>query len=138
MDRLRALGVNLLGTRNRATADLVTEVPPPLAADALGYSHQVAFKHAEAASGPWTRYVGRPLEVGFPNAFGVHTSRTKAPDRVPRQSPERRLRFLLHRRGAGVTSEVWTATMSTTWDTPMTRGPASTNPPPASLPSAQT
>lgn len=58
MNRLRDLGVNLLGARNRAIADLVTEVPPPVVADALGYSHQVTTKHADAAAGAWTRYVG--------------------------------------------------------------------------------
>jgi hypothetical protein len=58
-NRLRALGVNLLGARNRALADLVTEVPPPVIADALGYSHQVTFKHAAHAAEPWVRYAGR-------------------------------------------------------------------------------
>ncbi len=52
IDRLRDLGVNLLGARNRAIGELVTEVPPPLVADALGYNHQVAFKHADAAAEP--------------------------------------------------------------------------------------
>ncbi|MPV88377.1 recombinase XerD [Georgenia ruanii] len=59
MHRLRDLGVNLLGARNRALADLVTEVPPPVVADALGYSHQVAFKHAQEAAESWARYAGR-------------------------------------------------------------------------------
>lgn len=59
MNRLRDLGVNLRGARNRTLADLVTEVPPPVVADALGYSHQVVFKHAEAAAEPWARYAGR-------------------------------------------------------------------------------
>jgi hypothetical protein len=58
MNRVRALGVDLLGARNRAIADLVTEVPPALVADALGYSHQVAFKHAAGAAEPWSRYAG--------------------------------------------------------------------------------
>ncbi len=44
MMRLRKLGVNLLGARNRAIGELVLEVPPPLVADALGYSHQVALQ----------------------------------------------------------------------------------------------
>lgn len=59
MIRLRHLGVNLLGARNRALTDLVTEVPPPVVADALGYHHQVIEKHATAAAEPWARYVGR-------------------------------------------------------------------------------
>lgn len=46
MDRLRDLGVNLLGARNRAIGELVLECPPPLVAGALGYSTQVAFLHA--------------------------------------------------------------------------------------------
>ena len=52
MVRLRELGVNLLGARNRAFAELVTEIPPSLVADALGYSRKVAFKHAQAAGDP--------------------------------------------------------------------------------------
>ena len=59
MDRLRDLGINLRGARNRALADLVTEVPPPLVADALGYSHQIVLKHAQAAAEPWARYAGQ-------------------------------------------------------------------------------
>jgi hypothetical protein len=59
MDRLRDLGVNLLGARNRAIGELVLECPPSLVADALGYSHQVAFLHAEKAAEPWARYAGR-------------------------------------------------------------------------------
>ena len=58
MIRLRHLGVNLLGARNRALADLVTEVPPPVVADALGYNHHVIEKHANAAAETWARYVG--------------------------------------------------------------------------------
>lgn len=61
MDRLRDLGVNLLGARNRAIGELVLECPPTLVADALGYSHQVAFLHADKAAEPWARYAGRAL-----------------------------------------------------------------------------
>ncbi|WP_136611647.1 recombinase XerD [Sinomonas albida] len=56
MDRLRSLGIQLTGARNRALDDLVTQMPPPLVADALGYSYQVAFLHANAAAEPWARY----------------------------------------------------------------------------------
>jgi hypothetical protein len=66
MLRLRVLGINLLGARNRAISDLVTEVPPPLVADALGYSHQIAFKHAAAAAQPWARYAGRKTRQVLP------------------------------------------------------------------------
>ena len=59
MDRLRDLGINLLAARNRALGELVLEVPPPLVADVLGYSHQVAFKHADGAAEPRARYAGQ-------------------------------------------------------------------------------
>lgn len=63
MDRLRDLGVNLLGARNRAIGELVLECPPSLVADALGYSYQVAFLHADKAAEPWARYAGRSLKA---------------------------------------------------------------------------
>ncbi|MEE2062249.1 hypothetical protein [Rhodococcus artemisiae] len=56
MDRIRNLGVDLLGARNAALRALVTEVPPPLVAEMLGYSHQVAHKHTELAADPYARY----------------------------------------------------------------------------------
>ena len=59
MDRLRALGVNLLGARNSALGELVLQCPPSLVADALGYSHHVAFLHAEKSAEPWARYASR-------------------------------------------------------------------------------
>jgi hypothetical protein len=59
MDRLRGLGVNLLGARNRAIGELVLESPPSLVAEALGYSTQVAFRHADKAAEPWARHAGR-------------------------------------------------------------------------------
>ena len=57
MFRLRELGINLLGARNAALQKLVAEVPPPLVAELLGYSYQVAHRHAEIAAQPWSRYV---------------------------------------------------------------------------------
>jgi len=62
MNRLRGLGVNLLGARNRAISELVLECPPSLVAHALGYSTQVAFLHADKAAEPWARYAGRSLK----------------------------------------------------------------------------
>jgi hypothetical protein len=56
MGRLRDLGIDLHGARHRALTELVTQIPPPLVADTLGYSHQVAFKYAEATAQPWARY----------------------------------------------------------------------------------
>jgi len=61
MDRIRDLGVNLLGARNRAIGELVLECPPSLVAEALGYSTQVAFLHADKAAEPWARYAGRRI-----------------------------------------------------------------------------
>ncbi len=61
MDRLRDLGVNLLGARNRAVGELVLECPPSLVAEALGYSPQVAFLHSEKAAEPWARHAGRAI-----------------------------------------------------------------------------
>jgi hypothetical protein len=57
MDRLRDLGINLLGARNTALRELVTQVPAPVVAELLGYSDKVMQKHADLASEPWGRYV---------------------------------------------------------------------------------
>lgn len=57
MLRLRGLGIELLGSRNTALDDHLSVTPPPLVADALGYSYQVAFLHADAAGDAWSRYV---------------------------------------------------------------------------------
>ncbi|WP_155856000.1 hypothetical protein [Cellulomonas sp. URHD0024] len=64
MVRLRNLGVDLRGGRNRALDDLVNEIPPPVVADALGYSHVTAFNHQQAAGGTWARYVSTPTPSG--------------------------------------------------------------------------
>lgn len=61
MNRLRDLGMNLLGARNRAIGELVLECPPSLVAEALGYSTQVAFLHADKTAEPWARYAGRSI-----------------------------------------------------------------------------
>ncbi len=60
MDRLRHLGINLLGARNAALRGLVSEVPAPLVAEMLGYSYQVTDKHAAAAATQYARYVAPP------------------------------------------------------------------------------
>lgn len=57
MDRLRTLGIDLRGARNTALDEHLTLTPPPLVADALGYSYQVTFLHANAAGDAWSRYV---------------------------------------------------------------------------------
>jgi hypothetical protein len=57
MDRLRSLGIDLRGARNTALDEHLTLSPPPLVADALGYSQQIAFLHADNAGDAWSRYV---------------------------------------------------------------------------------
>lgn len=57
MDRLRSLGIVLLGARNTALDEHLILSPPPLVADAPGYSHQIAFLHADNAGDAWSRYV---------------------------------------------------------------------------------
>jgi hypothetical protein len=59
MLRLRGLGIELRGALNTALHEHLSITPPPLVADALGYSDQVAYLHADAAGEPWTRYVDR-------------------------------------------------------------------------------
>ncbi|MCH6472530.1 hypothetical protein [Sinomonas terrae] len=66
MDRLRSLGIDLQGARNRALDDLVTQMPPSVVADALGYSYQVAFLHANAAGENWARYADLKRPVTRP------------------------------------------------------------------------
>jgi hypothetical protein len=56
MQRLRRLGINLLGARNAAIQNLVAEVPPPLVTELLGYSYRVTHRHAEIAAQPWSQY----------------------------------------------------------------------------------
>ena len=56
MDRLRQLGIDLLGARNTALQELVSEVPTPVVAEMLGYSDQVVHRHAALASQPWAKY----------------------------------------------------------------------------------
>lgn len=57
MDRLRSLGIDLRGARNTALDEHLLASPPPIVADALGYSHQIAFIHADNAGDAWSRYV---------------------------------------------------------------------------------
>ena len=56
MDRLRSLGINLMGARNAALRDLVTQVPPPVLATMLGYSQEATHRHAAKAAQPFSRY----------------------------------------------------------------------------------
>jgi hypothetical protein len=62
MLRLRGLGLDLRGARNTALNEHLSVTPPPLVADALSYSYQMAFLHADAGEG-WSRYVYRRTEA---------------------------------------------------------------------------
>ncbi len=56
MKLVRDNGVHLLGGRNSALRQLVLEMPPAIAAQALGYSPQVAEAHARNAGTTWVTY----------------------------------------------------------------------------------
>ena len=57
MKQVRQAGVPLLGARNGALRQLVLDMPPAVAAQALGYSPQVAESHARNAGATWSTYV---------------------------------------------------------------------------------
>ncbi|WP_079635523.1 recombinase XerD [Mycobacteroides abscessus] len=61
MHRLRDLGINLHGARNSALQHLVKEAPPPIVAELLGYSYQVAHLHAQKAAQTWSQYAAGSL-----------------------------------------------------------------------------
>lgn len=54
--KLRDSGIHLLGARNATLRSLVLTMPPPIAADALGYSPFIAAKHANDAGATWVTY----------------------------------------------------------------------------------
>ena len=56
MERLREIGIDLLGARNVSLRALVKKMSAPLVAEMLGYSYQVTQKHSAAAAEPWFRY----------------------------------------------------------------------------------
>ena len=56
MHRLRTLGINLHGARNSALQNLVKDAPPPIVAELLGYSYQVAHLHAQKAAETSSQY----------------------------------------------------------------------------------
>jgi hypothetical protein len=58
MHRLRGLGIDRHGARNSALQNLVKEAPPPIVAELLGYSYQVAHLHAQKAAQTWSQYAG--------------------------------------------------------------------------------
>lgn len=59
VNRLSAVGINVLGARNSALRNLVAETPPPVVAQLLGFSDTCTQRHAQLAAQPWSRYVTR-------------------------------------------------------------------------------
>ena len=55
--RLYNRGISVRGARNSALQNLVAEIPPPVVANLLGYSHTCTQYHAQLAAQPWSHYV---------------------------------------------------------------------------------
>jgi hypothetical protein len=85
MMRLRWLGINLLGSRNTALRKLVSQIPPPIVAEMLGYSDQVTQRHAAEAGNTWMQYASlAPDRTTAPNKPTGRTMTTDKPeDRGP-------------------------------------------------------
>lgn len=56
MTQLRDSGIHLRGARNATLRTLVLTMPPPVAAQALGYSTQITEQHAKHAGHTWATY----------------------------------------------------------------------------------
>lgn len=56
MTQVRRIGIDLLGARNTALRELVTQAPAPVVAAMLGYSNQAAARHASLAGTPTAAY----------------------------------------------------------------------------------
>jgi hypothetical protein len=80
MQRLRRLGINLLGSRNTALRELVFEIPPPVVAEMLGYSDQVTQRYAAEAGNTWARYVSTTDRTNTPSKPPGRTMTTDAPE----------------------------------------------------------
>ncbi|WP_158894132.1 hypothetical protein [Amycolatopsis anabasis] len=69
MNQLAKSGINLLGARLGAIRTLVLEMPPAVAAQALGYTAECAEDHATLAGASWASYAShrrRPGELATP------------------------------------------------------------------------
>lgn len=82
MMRLRWLGINLLGSRNRALEELVSQIPPPVVAEMLGYSDQVTQRHAAEAGNTWMQYASNPDRTPAPTTHPGRTVATDEPDNL--------------------------------------------------------
>lgn len=50
------MGIDITGARTGALRQLVLDCPPPVVAEALGYSYQAIDRHAQRAGSPWSSY----------------------------------------------------------------------------------
>lgn len=83
MLRLRRLGIKLLGSRNTALRELVSEIPPPLVAEMLGYSDQVTQKHAAEAGNTWAMYASTTDRTNPSTKASGRTMTTESPEDRP-------------------------------------------------------
>ncbi|TCO55620.1 hypothetical protein [Actinocrispum wychmicini] len=64
MNRLSKTGINLLGARLAAIRTLVSEMPPAVVAQALGYTAECAEDHATTAGAAWSSYASHRRQRG--------------------------------------------------------------------------
>jgi DNA-directed RNA polymerase specialized sigma24 family protein len=83
MHRLRWLGISLLGSRNAALRELVSQIPAPLVAEMLGYSDQVTQKHAAEAGNTWAQYASVTDRRHSPTTPSGRTMTTDSPEDRP-------------------------------------------------------
>ena len=67
------MGIDLMGARSGALRQLVLECPPPVVAEALGYSYQAVDRHAQLAGSPWTSYAALRAQTPGVYSAGVRT-----------------------------------------------------------------
>jgi hypothetical protein len=100
MHRLRRLGVKLLGSRNTALQELVSEIHAPLVAEMIGYSDQVAQKHAAKVGNTWAVYASPVPDranadtgprIRIMRAYGSDDRHTDASDEPDMDFPDDKL-----------------------------------------------
>ena len=67
------MGIDLMGARSGALRQLVLDCPPPVVAEALGYSYQAVDRHAQLAGSPWTSYAALRAQTPGVYSAGVRT-----------------------------------------------------------------
>jgi len=68
------MGIDITGARTGALRQLVLDCPPPVVAEALGYSYQAIDRHAQRAGSPWSSYAAlRAQRPGIYSSGGVRT-----------------------------------------------------------------